>query len=77
MPIADKVAYADIVIDNSGSLQELEVHVNDLVSKLNKEVGWAWRLSWLVPPFAVISAASLLLWKWIKGRKRARRVKRE
>lgn len=74
MPIADKVAYADIVIDNSGTTQELEVQIDALVSRLNKDVGWVWpRLSWLVPPVGICSAAFVLIWRLLKLRRRSRR----
>ena len=48
LPIADKVQYADRVIDNSGSLADLEAHVDNLVKALDRQVGWTWRLSWLL-----------------------------
>lgn len=77
MPIADKVPYADIVIDNSGSSQELEAQIDDLIRRLNKEVGWIWRLSWLLPPFGLVSAAMVLVWRMVKQRKRMRRGARK
>lgn len=76
MPIADKVAYADVVLDNSGTHQDLEAQVDDLLRRLDKEVGWTWRISWLFPPFAIASAALLLLWRTIKRRRRSQRRKR-
>ncbi|KIM38154.1 hypothetical protein M413DRAFT_30298 [Hebeloma cylindrosporum] len=70
LPIAQKVPYADIVIDNSGSEQELDDHVKGLIRRLEDKAGWTWRLSWLFPPFGLLSAFWTLMWKWIKQRKR-------
>ncbi|KAJ7130805.1 CoaE-domain-containing protein [Mycena crocata] len=60
LPIAEKVQYADHVVDNSGSLEELEAHVDSLVQTLDRQAGWSWRLSWLFPPWAFFSATWLL-----------------
>ncbi|KAF8227086.1 CoaE-domain-containing protein [Tricholoma matsutake] len=73
LPITEKVAYADMIIDNSGSLQELETQVNNLVKKVEKSVGWWWLIAWLLPPFAVLSAITLLGWRWILSLKRRRK----
>ncbi|OAX38013.1 CoaE-domain-containing protein [Rhizopogon vinicolor AM-OR11-026] len=66
LPIAQKVEYADIVVDNSGSLQDLEQQVHSCVGKLERTAGWSWRLSWLFPPFTLISALWTLSWKSVK-----------
>ncbi|KAH9486082.1 Dephospho-CoA kinase [Psilocybe cubensis] len=71
LPITEKVAYADIVIDNSGSKQDLERHIDGLLQKLEKQSGWSWRLSWLVPPIGLLRALWILLWRRV-----ARRPKR-
>lgn len=64
LPIGEKIKYADIVIENSGSLQELEDQVNAFIAKVEKEVGWFWwRLNWLVPPIGILSALSTLGWR--------------
>ena len=60
IPITDKVAYADEVLDNSGSIEDLEEQVDALVQKLEAEVGWTWVLSWVSPPIGVLSAAWVL-----------------
>jgi len=75
LPITQKVLYADVVIDNSGSPQELETQVNKFVQKVKKSIGWWWVVEWLFPPFAVVSAATLLGWRWIwcSSRQKARR----
>jgi dephospho-CoA kinase len=56
MPIADKVGYADRVIDNSGDPQELARQVDAVLSALRRKAGWSWRLLWWFPPLAVVMA---------------------
>ncbi|CAA7265012.1 unnamed protein product [Cyclocybe aegerita] len=63
LPISQKVAYADFVIDNSGSKQELTAHVESLIRRLEARAGWTWRVSWLLPPIGIISACLTLLWR--------------
>ena len=63
LPISEKVIYADIVIDNSGSKFELEDHVKGLIKGLELRAGWTWRLSWLLPPLGLLAAALTLLWR--------------
>ncbi|KAF7318136.1 CoaE-domain-containing protein [Mycena chlorophos] len=60
LPITDKVLYADHVVDNAGTPEDLEIRVNALIQLLDKEAGWSWRLSWLFPPFGLLSAAFTL-----------------
>lgn len=73
LPIAEKVKYADIVIDNSGTRQELEAHVDALVRRLEQDAGWTWRLSWVFPLFMVVSAAATLFWRAARRVKGSRR----
>jgi len=54
MPLAEKAQYADVVIDNSSTLIELESQVSDLLERLEEQVGWGWRLSWLFPLWGLI-----------------------
>jgi dephospho-CoA kinase len=78
LPIAEKVKYADIVIDNSGTRQELEAHVDALVRRLEQDAGWTWRLSWVFPLFMVVSAVATLFWRAIRRRvKDSRRGKKD
>ncbi|KAJ7174410.1 dephospho-CoA kinase-domain-containing protein [Mycena filopes] len=63
LAIAEKVRYADRVVDNSGSLQELEAHVNALVESLDRDAGWTWRLSWVFPPWGLLSGLWTLTWR--------------
>ncbi|KAI6005360.1 dephospho-CoA kinase, partial [Pisolithus marmoratus] len=61
LPIASKVAYADIVIDNSGSHSELEDQVRLCLKRLERTVSRTWIVSWLFPPFGLLSVAWTLL----------------
>jgi len=70
LPIAEKVQYADFVVDNSGSLQDLKNQVETLVTKLHRQAGWTWRLNWLIPPLGLLSAAWTLAWKVTAGPKK-------
>jgi dephospho-CoA kinase len=66
IPIAEKIEYADQVIDNSGSLHDLEVQVELFMQRLESESGWTWRASWLFPPFGLLSALWVLAWRAIR-----------
>ena len=64
-PLATKVAQADFVIDNSGSQTDLERNALAVLEKLRAEAGWTWRLTWLIPPLAIVSAFVTLLWRHV------------
>ena len=66
LPITDKLEYADIVLDNSGTQAELEVQVDGFARRLYLDAGWLWRLKWLIPPFGLLSAILTLLWRRVK-----------
>jgi len=72
LPISEKVIYADIVVDNSGSRLELEDLVRGVIKSLEMEAGWTWRLSWLMPPLGLLAAVLTLLWR---RRQRKRKLK--
>lgn len=58
-PIAKKVEYADLVIDNSGSRAELNTQVEAFIHKINNSISKPrWLLSWFIPPVGV----ALALW---------------
>ncbi|KZT70065.1 CoaE-domain-containing protein [Daedalea quercina L-15889] len=73
LPIGEKVEWADIVVDNSGSLQDLQGQIQSLITKLHRKAGWSWRISWLVPPWGFFSALSVIVWKAIRGRRTAKK----
>lgn len=62
IPISQKVSYADYVIDNSGTKQELEANIDRLIRRLDDKAGWSWRLSW-IPPVGAFMACWTLAWK--------------
>jgi len=68
-PITSKVAYADFVIDNSGSLTDLDGEVMSCIGRLERAVGWSWIMSWLLPPVGLLSAIWCLSWRAFKRRK--------
>ena len=61
MPIAEKTKYADVVLDNTGELGELQDKINALVQTLEKDVQWTWMIEWLIPPFGLLMAALTML----------------
>ncbi|KAG6811892.1 hypothetical protein H0H92_005350 [Tricholoma furcatifolium] len=61
MPITEKVAYADVVIDNSGTPQELSTQVDAYVEKLEKELGSLWWIGYILPVVALLSAIYMLV----------------
>jgi len=73
LAIKDKLEYADVVLDNSGTQAELEVHVDEFTRRLNVEGGWSWRLKWLIPPLGLLSAIWTLIWRRVRWARRTRR----
>jgi len=72
MPISQKLAYADYVLDNSGTIKEAEMQVGALVKRLQRQTGWWWVANWLIPPLGLLSAGWILTLRAI--RRRGRRV---
>ncbi|KAG6866358.1 hypothetical protein C0991_005279 [Blastosporella zonata] len=70
LPIADKVAYADYVIDNSGTPQELSANVDTFVEKLDKEMGSLWWIGYILPFVSLFTAAKMLISRRLRGRPR-------
>jgi len=70
LPLASKLEYSDHVIDNSGSLQDLDGQVASLVHRFQKEAGWSWVISWLIPPVGLLVGLWILSWKAVKRRNR-------
>ncbi|KLO18590.1 CoaE-domain-containing protein [Schizopora paradoxa] len=56
MPISEKASYADEVIDNTGSKEELASQIDTLILKLRGQARWMWLFDWLSPPVGVVSA---------------------
>ncbi|KAI6153136.1 hypothetical protein BKA82DRAFT_4326909 [Pisolithus tinctorius] len=74
-PISSKIACADIVIDNSGSCAELEEQVRLFLKRLERTVGRTWVVSWLLPPFGLLSAAWTLLVRMALCMKLTKRIR--
>ncbi|WVF70781.1 dephospho-CoA kinase [Kwoniella sp. CBS 6097] len=76
MALSDKLSYANSVLDNSGSLNDLTAQVDRLVSKWKEQqggsTGWWWRVCWLLPPVGLTAGALVLLQKWWRGSGRRR-----
>ncbi|KAF8522204.1 dephospho-CoA kinase-domain-containing protein [Hysterangium stoloniferum] len=68
MPISQKLAYADYVLDNSGTIKDSEIQVGSLVKRLRRQAGWYWIASWLIPPLGLLSATSTLMFRAIRRR---------
>jgi len=67
LPIAEKLSYADYVVENSGSLIDLEVETQSLINKITRESGGViWLLSWLIPPIGIFFALMCLTWRRLK-----------
>lgn len=67
LPLSEKVKYADIIIDNTGSLDNLKLRVDEVLLGLERHAGsfW-WRLEWVLPPFAVLMALRVIAWRYLK-----------
>lgn len=69
MPIEQKTAFADQVLDNSGLLEEVEAKVEELVAQLRRDAGWTWIVAWILPPVGLLLAARSLLFRAIRTRR--------
>lgn len=74
LPIPKKLAYADHVIDNSGTPELLTANVERFVDALSKTVSWTWRLKWVFPPFGVLAALWTLAWRNLRPLHERRKV---
>lgn len=74
LPIAEKVPYADIVIDNSGSPQELDAQVNAIIHKLDSEMGWLWWVGYILPPVSLFSAIWVLATRYLSSKESLRKA---
>lgn len=77
MPLTDKLAYADHVLDNSGSEMDLEAQVDSLVNKWRKQSsGWTQKLYWLIPPLGLWAAAVTVGVRWLRFKRKSRNRRR-
>lgn len=74
LPITAKLEYADQVIENSGSVGELEKEVAAFLVKLDKQTGgWRWLVSWLIPPVGLAFATFTLIWRALRSQSRRKK----
>jgi dephospho-CoA kinase len=73
LPLASKLEYADVVIDNSGSTADTDRQIVSLVQRLEKETSWTWLISWIVPPVGLLLAGWCLAWRTVKRGKKTKR----
>ncbi|KAG8924365.1 hypothetical protein FRC02_010474 [Tulasnella sp. 418] len=76
LALSSKLEYADHVIDNSGSLQDLESQVIGIVKRLEKDASWTWRLNWLLPPLGLVSGLLCLAGRIIRRKYKRNRRRR-
>ncbi|KAI5900666.1 CoaE-domain-containing protein [Schizophyllum commune H4-8] len=63
MSMAEKVAYADVVLDNSTTPEALRAQVEELLQQWRKQTRYTWLLEWLVPPVGLLVAAVTLAYR--------------
>ena len=78
LPITEKLPYADHVVENSGTLIELETEAQLLIDKLDRDSGGlTWLLCWVIPPIGILFALKSLALKRFRGVRRRVRSGRE
>lgn len=78
LPIGEKLPYADYIVENSGTLIELEAETQLLINKVtHKSGGFTWFICWLIPPLGLLFGLQTLAWKWIKRDRRRASRKRD
>jgi len=76
LPITAKLPYADYVVENSGTLVDLEAETQLLINKFTRESGGlTWLLCWLIPFVGILFGLKSLVWRGLK-RDRRRASKR-
>nr|XP_018266989.1 dephospho-CoA kinase [Kwoniella dejecticola CBS 10117]OBR89147.1 dephospho-CoA kinase [Kwoniella dejecticola CBS 10117] len=78
MSLGEKLDYSTFVLDNSGSIGDLNVQIDKLVqrwkvSQGGNYFGWWWRLCWVVPPVGLAAGTMVLLGRWLKISKMKKR----
>lgn len=71
MPLSDKLAYADHVLDNSGTEVDLQMQVDSLVAKWRKKSsGLHQKLYWLLPPLGIWAACTTVAFRLLKFKRK-------
>ncbi|KAJ9128016.1 hypothetical protein QFC24_000303 [Naganishia onofrii] len=77
MPLTEKLTYADHVLDNSGTENDLQVQVDSLVNKWRKQsAGWTQKLYWLVPPLGLWAAFVTVGVRWLRHNRKTANKRR-
>lgn len=77
MPLTEKLTYADHVLDNSGTENDLQVQVDSLVNKWRKQsAGWTQKLYWLVPPLGLWAALVTVGVRWLRHNRKVANKRR-
>ncbi|KAI4522116.1 CoaE-domain-containing protein [Schizophyllum commune Loenen D] len=63
MSMAEKVTYADVVLDNSSTPEALRAQVEELLQRWRNQTRFTWIIEWLVPPIGLIAAAVTLAYR--------------
>ncbi|GHJ85565.1 hypothetical protein NliqN6_1967 [Naganishia liquefaciens] len=72
MPLSDKLAYADHVLDNSGTEVDLQIQLDSLVAKWRKKsAGLQQKLYWLLPPLGIWAACMTVAFRWLKFKRKS------
>jgi dephospho-CoA kinase len=72
MPLSDKLAYADHVLDNSGTEVDLQMQVDSLVAKWRKKsAGLHQKLYWLLPPLGIWAACMTVAFRWLRFKRKS------
>ncbi|TRM61249.1 dephospho-CoA kinase-domain-containing protein [Schizophyllum amplum] len=77
MSMDKKVAYADVVLDNSSTPEALRAQVDHLMQRWHRQTRFTWWLEWLVPPMGVLVAAVILAYRNWKAAVRSRAVAKD
>ncbi|WWC66558.1 dephospho-CoA kinase [Kwoniella pini CBS 10737] len=76
MSLKLKLNYSTFIIDNSGSINDLNLQIEKFILRLKKSQGfgfknsfingWWYKLCWILPPIGLISGLLVLFKRWLK-----------
>ena len=77
MSMAEKVAYADVVLDNSSTPEALRAQVEELLQRWRKQTRFTWLVEWLIPPVGLLVAAVTLAYRNWRYASRRRSISKD
>ncbi|KAL1761332.1 dephospho-CoA kinase-domain-containing protein [Schizophyllum commune] len=77
MSMAEKVLYADVVLDNSSTPEALRSQVQELLQRWRKQTRFTWIVEWLVPPVGLLVAAMTLAYRNWRYASRRRAISKD